>query len=56
MAIVCILIMSFGSDIQLEKNCSEVQAEVGVAVQTWIQRLLSLKGRAEVCTEKVLNF
>ena len=40
----------FGSDLQLERNWSEVQAKVNAQVGIWLSRRLSLKGRAEACT------
>ena len=39
----------FGPDLQLERNWSEVHAEVNAQVEIWISRRLSLKGRAEAC-------
>ena len=47
---ICILGMWFGLGLQLERNWLEVRAKVEVQVATWLQRRLSLKGRAEVCT------
>ena len=41
--------MWFGSDLQLERNWSEVQAKVNAQVGIWLSRRLSLKGRAEEC-------
>ncbi len=46
---VRILGVWFGPDLQLEKNWSEVRAKVYAAGQTWRRRMLSVKGRAEVC-------
>ena len=46
---VRILGMWFGPSLQLERNWSEVQAKVDAQVSTWLQRQLSLKGRAEAC-------
>ena len=39
----------FGPDLQLERNWSEVQAQVNAPVGIWLSRRLSLKGRAEAC-------
>ena len=39
----------FGPDLQLEQNCSEVQAKVNAQVGIWLSRRSSLKGRAEAC-------
>ena len=39
----------FGPDLQLEKNWMEVRTKVGAAVDLWLRRKLSLKGRAEAC-------
>ena len=39
----------FGSDLQLERNWSEVQAKVDAQVGIWLLRRLSLKSRAEAC-------
>ena len=50
---VCILGVWFGPDLQLEKNWSEVQAKVEASTRIWLQRRLSLKGRAEACTTYV---
>ena len=40
----------FGSDLQLERNWSEVQAKMNAQVGIWLSRRLSLNGKAEVCT------
>ena len=40
--------MWFGSDVQLERNWSEVQIKVDDQVGTWLRSCLSLKRRAEV--------
>ena len=50
---VRILGVWFGPDLQLEKNWSEIQTKVEVAVRIWLQRRLSLKGRAEACVTYV---
>ena len=47
---VRILGVWFGPDLQLERNWSEVQAQVNAQVEIWLSRRLSLKGRAEACT------
>ena len=39
----------FGPDLQLERNWSEVQANVNAQVGIWLSRRLSLKGRVEAC-------
>ena len=46
---VHILGVSFGLDLQLEWNWSEVQAKVNAQVGIWLSRRLSLKSRAEAC-------
>ena len=46
---VRILRVWFGSDLQLERNWSEVQAKVNAQVGIWLSMKLSLKGRAEAC-------
>ena len=46
---VCILGVWFGPDLQLERNWSEVLAQVNAQVGIWLSRRLSLKGRAEAC-------
>ena len=46
---VRILWVWFIPDLQLERNCSEVQAKMNAKVEIWLSRRLSLKGRAEVC-------
>ena len=46
---VPILGVWFGPDLQLERNWLEVQAKVEAQVGAWFRRLLSLKGRAELC-------
>ena len=43
----------FGPDIQLEKNWSEVLEKVVAAMELWLRRRLSLKGRAEVCCSHI---
>ena len=46
---VRILGVWFGSDLQLERNWSEVQGKVDAQVGTWLSRRLSLKGRVAEC-------
>ena len=46
---VRILGVWFGSDLQLERNWSEVQAKVNAQVGIWLSRRLTLNGRAEAC-------
>ena len=43
----------FGPDLQLERNWSEVHAQVNAQVGIWLSRRLSLKGRAEACAAYV---
>ena len=52
---VHILGMWFGPDLQLERNWLEVQAKVKAQVVAWLQRRLSLKGRAEVCAMYIFS-
>ena len=39
----------FSPDLQLVKNWSEVLEKVMAAIDLWLRRRISLKGRAEVC-------
>ena len=48
-----ILCIWFGPDLQLEKNWSEVLEKVVAAMELWLHRRLSLKGRAEVCCSHI---
>ena len=48
-----ILRVWFGHEFQLERNWSEVQAKLNAQVGVWLSRRLSLKGRAEACTEYI---
>ena len=43
----------FGPDLQLEKNWLEVLEKVVAAMELWLHRWLSLKGRAEVCCSHI---
>ena len=45
----------FRTDLQLERNWSEVQAKVNAQVGIWLSRRLSLKGRAEACAVYVFS-
>ena len=45
----------FGPDLQLEKNWSEVLEKVVAATEFWLQRRLSLEGRAEVCCSHIYS-
>ena len=53
--LVRILGVWFWPDLQLEQNWSEVQTKVEAKVGTWLQRCLSLKGRAEACAVYVFS-
>ena len=50
---VRILGVWFGSGLQLERNWLEVRAKVEAQVVAWLQRRLTLKGRAEVCARYI---
>ena len=52
---ICILRVWLGSDLQLERNLSEVQVKVDAQVRIWLLRRLSLKGRVEVCAVYVFS-
>ena len=45
----------FGPDLQLERNWSEVHANVNAQVGIWLSRWLSLKGRAEACVVYIFH-
>lgn len=52
-SVLLILGVSFGPDLQLEKNWLEVRAKVGAVVRTWLWMWLFLKGRAKVCSRDI---